>query len=97
MAGETLVCPKCKQKQVVPTVAANAAALAAVPAKQPAIDPWVYGIISFVWLLYALFNIFRCATSENATALHQIYYLASAGFAWLGMILSAILGRLYKR
>ncbi len=102
LAGETLVCPKCKKKQVVPTAAVTFRSVKKT--KDMGIDPWIYGLVSFLWLVYAIFCLLACRTINQELKevqvidyqYERIYYLVSAGFAWLGMILSAILGRLYK-
>lgn len=99
MAGQVLVCPKCKKTQLIPGACVATKINYAVNRKisQPAIDHWIYGGISLVWLLYTLWNLLRYSSASiKPNVFYEFYLLISAGFAWLGIILSAMLGRLFK-
>lgn len=88
LAGRCLDCPKCKKSQVVPGTA--------IKIKQPAIDHWIYGGLSLLWLIWTLWKMLRYSSLEETNTLYEFYLMISAGFAWLGLIGSAMLGRLIK-
>lgn len=46
--------------------------------------------------LWTLWKMLRYSSLEETNALYEFYLMISAGFAWLGIILSATLGRLIK-
>ena len=65
-----------------------------------AIDHWIYGGISLLWLLYSLDRLILLVGNEELAytdvGYERIYWLFSTGFAWISFILCVMLGRLFK-
>ena len=92
----SLVCPRCKKPQTVPGEISIPPSRS-TKIRQPAIDQWIFGIPSLLWLLWTLWTALRyCSLEVESNTLFEFYLMISAGFAWLGIILSAMLGWLCK-